>query len=148
MDFCLLLGRRVLNADNGGNKPDSSKWSVLVLNVHFQKWHFWSRNVSVYFNLGPRPVLVLISSSSRPRPVLVSNVCIVIISIVYKDFPRESANTFAPKVCQHQEDVTNIENLSPTYNYQWSACDQGRFVTNIYAVHCQVCPFCLFTQTP
>ena len=50
----------------------------MVLNAHFHKWHFWSRNVSVYFNLGrgrsssrPRPHLVLKSSLSRPHPVLV-----------------------------------------------------------------------------
>ena len=50
----------------------------MVLNAHFHKWHFWSRKVSVYFNLEwgrsssrPRPHLVLKSSLSRPHPVLV-----------------------------------------------------------------------------
>ena len=50
----------------------------MVLNAHFHKWHFWSRSVSVYFNLEwgrsssrPRPHLVLKSSLSRPHPVLV-----------------------------------------------------------------------------
>ena len=47
-------------------------------------------------------------------------VCIVITSKVCKDFPRESANTFAPKVCQ---DFQNFFSKVRVGQFLWSYRD-------------------------
>ena len=81
--------------------PDSLKAMSLM------KWH--QGNILHNFHRDRTPAVGVrpIKSHCQKR------VCIVITSKFRKDFPRESANTFAPKVCKDFQNFAKISKESP-----------------------------------